>query len=343
MPKKPKTAGASQWFEPTRCLYCGSDRLDPWIKNIKDRFDYVPGAWSFLRCRACGSAHLSPAPKQEAIIGLYPPVYSFRPDFETNSRLKRILAAVEERTFYVFQNRNEVSTVRRVTGIKSGKVLDVGCGTGDRLTRFARAGYRVRGLDIQPEPVRYVRERLGFEADAGTLETVSYPANSFDIVTIIWVLEHLLDVKSILREIHRILRPGGWIAAGVPFADSFQSRTLGACWATYREAPRHIGVPSREGARRAFVDCGFSDVSIKPDTIISSAGHFALSVIPTATATHAYTRSSLATHLPRLLAAVVTLLYAPMVAVENGVLRRPACGLILARKPETPKRNKVSS
>lgn len=330
---KTHNESSALWFRPTRCLYCGSDRLSPWMTDVKDRLGYVPGSWSFLRCDNCGSALLSPMPKQEAIAGLYPPVYSFRPDFETKSKLKRIVAAFEERTFYCFLHRNEVATIQRVTGIMSGAVLDVGCGTGDRLARFAKAGYQVRGLEIQPELVRYVRTRLGYKADVGTLHTFSYPADSFNIVTISSVIEHLLDVISVLKKIYGILKPHGWIVAEVPLSDSFQSRKLGNKWSQYCEAPRHLGIPSQEGARRAFTECGFADVIILPSTIINCAGFLGLSVIPKATATHTYGNSSMAAYIPRFLAGLVTVLYFPMAAIENYFLRRPACGLILARKP----------
>ncbi len=331
-PMRTLNESSAPWFTPTKCLYCGSDRLAPWLTDIKDRLGYVPGSWSFLRCARCGSAHMSPMPKQEAITGLYPPVYSFRPDFEIKSKLKRILAALEEQTFYFFLHRNEVATIQRVTGVMSGAVLDVGCGTGDRLTRFARAGYQVRGMEIQPELVQYVRAHLGLEADAGTLDTISYPKDSFNIVTISWVIEHLLDVKSALKKIYGVLKPKGWIAAEVPFSDSFQSRNLGNKWCTYSEAPRHLGVPSQEGARRAFADSGFADATILPSTIINCAGFVGLSVIPKAAATHTYGRASLAAHIPRFLAGFVTVLYFPMAVIENYLLRRPACGLMLARK-----------
>jgi SAM-dependent methyltransferase len=323
---------SAPWFTPTKCLYCGSDRLIPWLTDIKDRLGYVPGSWSFLRCQSCGSAHLSPMPKQGTIAGLYPTVYCFRPDLETKSRLKKIAAAAEERTFYRWLHGDEVATIRRVTGVRAGAVLDVGCGTGARLTRLAKAGYEVRGMEIQPELVSYVRTRLGFEADAGTLETISYPADSFDMVTIFSVIEHFLDVKSALKKIYRFLKPGGWIVADIPLTDAWQSREFGPGWCVYREAPRHLSIPSQEGAKRAFAESGFADIRILPSTVLNCAGFFALSVIPSATTTHAYRFSSLAALFPRFLAGLLTVLYFPMAAIENYFLRRPACGLILARR-----------
>lgn len=272
-------------------------------------------------------------PKQEKIAELYPRVYSFRPDIETQSKVKRLLAAMEERAFYSLMHKGEVNTIKSKTGIMSGAILDVGCGTGERLSRFAKVGFKVRGIEVQPELVEYVRSRLGFETDAGTLDSVSYLPNSFDIVTIHWVIEHLIDVKSVLRKIHTILKPNGWMVAEVPLSDSYQSDLLGDRWSQYCEAPRHIGIPSRSGIRHAVTECGFTDVTILPSSIITCAGFLALSVIPNATTTRAYNNASVAAHIPRLVAGLLTVLFFPVVIVENYLLRRPACALIFTRKP----------
>lgn len=321
------------WYKPSSCLYCGFTELSPWISGIGDRLGFVPGAWSFLKCERCGSAHLSPMPKLEVIPDLYPPVYSFRPDFETKSKLKRLVARVEERFFYRLLHRNEVSSIRKHSGTNSGSLLDVGCGTGDRLTRFARAGYTVRGLEIQPELVEYVRNQLGYNVDAGTLDSFYYPDNSFELVTICWVIEHLAEVKSVLKKIHGMLKPNGWIVAEVPLTDSYQSEILGSRWCQYCEAPRHLSIPSQNGVERAFRASGYTDIKILPSTVMTCAGIFALSLVPNATATHAYGNSSMATHLPRFIAGAATVLYTPMVILENYIMRRPACSLVLARKP----------
>jgi 2-polyprenyl-3-methyl-5-hydroxy-6-metoxy-1,4-benzoquinol methylase len=286
-----------------------------------------------LRCGDCGSAQISPMPSPDKVAELYPPVYSFRPDFDTSSRAKSLIARAEEAAFYRLLHKRETETVKRHTGMAGGSMLDVGCGTGDRLVRFARAGFTVRGLEIQPELVSYVHDTLGFAADAGTLDTVSYDDNSFDIVTIYYVIEHLLDVKAVLKKIYAMLKPGGWIVAEMPLADSCQSRVLRTRWSQYSEAPRHVAIPSREGIQTALSECGFQDFTLLPATMMNCAGAFALSVIPNATSTHAYEKSGLVRHLPRVAGGVLTLLYFPAVALENYALHRPAFGLILARKP----------
>lgn len=319
--------------EPFPCFYCGATRLVLWAERVEDWLKYVPGSWSYLRCEQCGSVHLSPLPKKEEVASLYPPIYNFRTDFGSKSLFKRMFAAIEKRSFYRLLSRGEVKRVKRFTGITSGKLLDVGCGTGDRLTRFATAGFNVRGLEIQSDLVDYIRQNLALEADSGTLDTVAYPSDSFDIVTIHWVIEHLLDVKSVLQKIFTALKPNGWIVAEVPLSDSFQSKCLGRFWSQYREAPRHLGIPSRAGIHQALIACGFVDVKIRPSSIMTCASLFALSMIPNGTAAHAYNNPGWGAYLPRLAAAFLTVIYLPVAALENYILHRPACGLIFARKP----------
>lgn len=276
---------------------------------------------------------LAPMPSDETVAGLYPPVYSFRPDFETQNRLKQIMASLEEKTFYRLIHNQEVKRISRHTGVASGTMLDVGCGTGGRLSRFARAGFAVRGMEIQPELVDYVRERLGFDADAGTLDTISYEDDSFDIVTIYWVIEHLLDVGSVLDKIYAMLKPGGWMVAGVPLADSAQSRMLGRRWTQYCEAPRHVAIPSQKGIQKATRASGFDEVKIVPANVLDCASYFSLSLIPSAATSFSYSGSGFATHMPRLAAGLLAVLYSPVATVENYLLKLPAGSLVLARKP----------
>jgi ubiquinone/menaquinone biosynthesis C-methylase UbiE len=329
----PSVPGAASWFSPPRCLYCGHGELLPWIDGVADRLKFVRGRWSFVRCAHCDSGHLTPMPAPEHIAQLYPAVYSFRSDYAPESRFKLLFARLEEVLFYRAMRRAEVATIGRRTGVSSGTVLDVGCGTGDRLRRFAESGFQVHGLEVQRALAEDVRHRFGFAVDVGSLDSIPYPNDAFDLVTMYWVLEHLLDVRAALTTIYRILRPGGWVVAEVPLSDSFQSALLGRRWSQFGDAPRHIAIPSRRGLTKLVAKCGFVDVSIRPSGIMNCAAGFALSLIPRAATMYAYTSRALTAHVARVAGGLITLLYAPVAGIENYVLGRPAFGLLLARKP----------
>lgn len=93
-------------------------------------------------------------------------------------------------------------------------VLEVGCGIGTDLTRFARGGARVTGVDLSETAIRLARrnfDRLGlpvdlYVADGGNLP---YSDESFDLVYCHGVLQYAADPEGIVREAHRLLRVGG--------------------------------------------------------------------------------------------------------------------------------------
>lgn len=90
-----------------------------------------------------------------------------------------------------------------------GRLLDVGCGYGWFLQMAQARGWEVVGVDHSPEAVRHARERLGVDARCGELQAFRFPGGAFDLVTLWNVLEFVPDPLGSLREIHRVLAPGG--------------------------------------------------------------------------------------------------------------------------------------
>lgn len=93
-------------------------------------------------------------------------------------------------------------------------VLDVGCGQGIDVMRYAAAGARVTGIDLTPRHVELAKLNLravGLEADValGDAENLPFEDNSFDRVSSNGVLHHTPNIGSALQEIRRVLRPGG--------------------------------------------------------------------------------------------------------------------------------------
>ena len=99
-------------------------------------------------------------------------------------------------------------------GAAGADVLDVGCGQGIDVTRYAQAGARVTGIDLTPRHVELARahlEALGLNAtiELGDAEELPFHDASFDRVSSNGVLHHTPDMPLALSEIRRVLRPGG--------------------------------------------------------------------------------------------------------------------------------------
>jgi ubiquinone/menaquinone biosynthesis C-methylase UbiE len=90
------------------------------------------------------------------------------------------------------------------------KILDVGCGTGHLAAELERRGYEVWGVDLSEAMVRYAREHYNPDRfRLGDIERIPFPGNTFDGVMCLGVMEYLNSDEPALREIWRVLKPGG--------------------------------------------------------------------------------------------------------------------------------------
>lgn len=94
------------------------------------------------------------------------------------------------------------------------KFLEVGCGAGIDLMRFARTGANVTGIDLAPVSIDLARkyfEQNGLAADLRVMngEVMEFADNSFDVVYAHGVLQYTADAAKMIAEIHRVLIPGG--------------------------------------------------------------------------------------------------------------------------------------
>lgn len=211
-------------FVFVNCDLCGANDTRRCFTIQDTNYDF-PGAFSVVECQWCGLVYLNPRPREEVIGDYYPN--------ENYTCFKEL------RAHGPLDPSHPTLRVAQGQGITVKKLCDVGCGSGDFLVRAKLAGIEVAGI----EPSNYARQlantRLGSGAVWPSFTSASFASNTFDAVTMWHVLEHVPSPHQTLKEVYRILRPGGLLSFAVPNFASLERRVWGGQWIAI-DAPRHF-------------------------------------------------------------------------------------------------------
>lgn len=165
---------------------------------------------------------------------------------------------------YWWSNRYYAMIIRRYTPT-GGRVLEIGCGLGHLLGNLERE-YHTTGIDVN----RWAVEQAKKYARRSTFkpwpaERVNeFPKQYFDVVIAKHVLEHLAKPELVLRSIHRITKPGGWILAATPNPNNLFRPLKGDQWIGLLD-PTHISLKAPQEWKRLTEDAGFTLVKMWSD------------------------------------------------------------------------------
>ena len=163
-----------------------------------------------------------------------------------------ILFEVEEsHWWYIGRRRIIASFVKAICDQvkdRRARILDVGCGTGANLVRLSDFG-DAEGVDISPDALKFCRERGLNNVKLGAAETLPYEDHEFDLVTAFDVVEHMDDDVAGLREMRRVLRPGGRVLLFVP--------TFMFLWGVQDEVSNHRRRYTMSEFRQVVTAAGF--------------------------------------------------------------------------------------
>lgn len=128
--------------------------------------------------------------------------------------------------------------VQKMTGKKTGSILDVGCGTGAFLNTMKEAGWHVTGLEPDATAARKAMELYGIEPMSSE-KLYALSPDSYDAITLWHVLEHVHDLHGYMKKLRSLLKPGGKLLIAVPNYTSYDAAKYQQFWAAY-DVPRHL-------------------------------------------------------------------------------------------------------
>lgn len=235
------------------CPLCDSMSFRP-AMELKDRVMRTTGAsFRLVRCSNCGLLRLQPQPDTATLTAAYSGEYTPHLRTGVSGWAKGVLERRSARLLDSF-----LAYPRRV--------LDVGSATGDLLLAIKRRGNpNVTGVETSSGAVQQARGR-GLDVRQGELEDAAFEAGEFDTVLLSHTLEHVADPLAFMREVHRVLRPGGTVMLWLPNADSIECRVFGRFWIGY-DAPRHLTTFSVGTLGTLLHLCGFRIVEVRHEAI----------------------------------------------------------------------------
>jgi SAM-dependent methyltransferase len=142
------------------------------------------------------------------------------------------------------------------------RLLDVGCGRGWYVRIMRDCGWDAVGVEANPESARRGSAEYGVTIHEGTLEDQRFPDGSFDAVCMRHVFEHVGDPAATLREIRRILVPGGWLGLAMPNGHSFANRWFGKHWRGLTP-PWHLHLFNPRALRLVLEHSGFKVLRVR--------------------------------------------------------------------------------
>jgi SAM-dependent methyltransferase len=219
------------------CNLCGSSEYRELFARRDLSLD-LGNLFTVVQCSGCSLVYQNPRPTPEELFDVYyPEEYD---QYTVSARREMGFFRRWDRLYGLHKRCRAV--IRHHPG--HGRVLDVGCSTGNFLDIMRQYGWQTHGVEPNPGAAAYAREQLGLPVFNGTLDDARFGADTFDAVTLWDVIEHLPDPAGSLREIARILKPNGLLVVATPQLDSMDAKLFGRFWIGY-ELPRHLTVFSR--------------------------------------------------------------------------------------------------
>lgn len=229
----------------SKCLVCASTKFRP-LYTSPDRMFDISGSFSYKQCVSCGLAFLDPQPDEKTLRKHYPTEHYFAYDKEGKGG---VIGSIRE--YLVKRVYNPTPLSRVLTTLlnttfatpsyrKGGKILDIGCGTGDMLILLKELGWDVYGIDIDKKAIDKAKTRGLRNLRVGTYKDVdAYPDNYFDSIRLYHVIEHIDDPSLCLKILYKKLKPNGELFLCTPSFESPIQKVFGTYWSAL-DAPRHL-------------------------------------------------------------------------------------------------------
>lgn len=192
------------------CPLCNSASLNGFAIDTKRKGPHI----SRVQCNSCKLVFANPMADQKELLDYYQNYYE-KDLYEAINYKEIVLKLFKHiRTLSEADLKKEAKYFRELR--EESTFLDIGCGLGLGLAYANQLNCKLYATEFDSGALEFVKNHFQVETFQGDIWEANYPSGFFDFIHISHVIEHVLDPRAYLKEMKRILKPGGILAIGTP-------------------------------------------------------------------------------------------------------------------------------
>ena len=213
----------------TYCPICNNIEFSNFLKT-KDYF-YSKKEFTIQECLSCGFRFTNPRPQEFEINSYYD-----SENYLSHSSQKR---GVIPYFYNLIKNISIKKKFNLINNLSSGNsILDIGSGSGEFLNYFNKKHWQTLGIEPNEYARNYAKSTYSLDIQDET-HLPNIKDNSFDIISMWHVLEHIPYLNERIIQVKRILKDNGIIIIAIPISNSFDAKYYNKFWAAF-DLPRHF-------------------------------------------------------------------------------------------------------
>lgn len=211
------------------CPICNSVQL----KTFMVCSDHTVSRETFniVECDSCGFKFTNPRPEPSQLGKYYK-----SEEYVSHSNTKKGFINSTYQTVRKYTLMKKLQLISKF--YKTGSILDIGCGTGEFLNTCKNAKWNTTGIEPDADARKMAIDNYGLNVLEES-ELANLKDESFDIISMWHVLEHVPNLNERVQELKRLIKPNGVIIIAVPNCSSLDAKIYKENWAAY-DVPRHL-------------------------------------------------------------------------------------------------------
>ena len=239
----------------TRCPVCASTDIARFL-TVKD-YTVSGEEFEIFQCNSCSLRFTQDSPDYASISSYYKSDEYISHTDTSKGLINKLYRSVRKKAL-----KQKRKLVEKESGIKQGRLLEVGSGTGFFATEMKNAGWQVTGLEPDAD-ARRVAEEVNDIKLLHADELFKLSPGSYDVIALWHVLEHVHELSSYLKQFKALLKGNGKLIVAVPNYTSLDATVYKQYWAGY-DAPRHLYHFSPQSMQKLMTKEGLKVIAIKP-------------------------------------------------------------------------------